>query len=615
MKNHDARTLRSKSGVDWSAAAPTMLKVQIHANEILTSFVSRSARANGIERMRSFCIDLGVSLPKLKLGDRAEVLKFADLVGASRDQMLHAAVERDNRTRIRVGHEWFDNSRLSRMHLRFCPECVATDLVRDSFSGPYYRTYWLLPQIVTCAKHRKHIVEAEQPQRLETNSQDFCAIIDQLRKQAPALLYPAANRDPTHFEVYATKRLCGEMSEKPNLDGLPLETIIVMSEVVGVAVAHLGASKRNLSSEQMVEVREVGFAAIEKGRRGFQESLDRVTALAPAGSCSPHGLYGALYTALDRTRSQGSYDVFRSALVEHAAMSGRIAPGTSLFGARSTTAASRVRSVANEAGVAIDRVKRVLKAKGLTAPAGAAGLLDPTVAAAAKEHFADVWSFKDAREFLGCNLRTFSSLLEAGIIPRPPTSFPQGFVSRQAAMSLAIRLAESRTVDVGSHLVDISVARAGAKSSIAEIVRYVLNGRLSSVAIEGNRPILAALRVSIEEVRQAHLPDGHVTAEAARELLRLNTTGFADLLANGLIETTSLEHPRADWHAVPLAEVDRFRATFISMQECAEKLKVSKNAMASIARRAGVPPAYPADVVGQQIFLRTNLGTILAGSR
>ncbi|WP_216332574.1 TniQ family protein [Rhizobium sp. X9] len=587
-----------------------MLKVHIHDDEILTSFVSRSARANGVERMRSFCIDLGVNLAKIKLGDRGEVTRLSEIMGVSPDRLMHAAVERDQGTRVRVGRERFDNSRLSRMHLRFCPDCIAADLVNDPLSGPYYRYCWLLPQVVTCVEHRRPIIEATQPQGLETNSQDFCAIIEQLRKQTPALFDPGPCREPKHFELYAARRLAAGVPENPHLDALPLETIIVMSEIVGATMAHPGVSKRAIPAEQMVGVRDLGFAAIHAGRRGFIESLDKIASLAPAGSCSPHGLYGALYITLDRSRSQNSYDLFRSAMVEHAAISGRVAPGASMFGTGSSSAASRVRSVANDAGVAIDRVKRVLRAKGLTAPAGAAGLLDPTVAAVAREHFFDVWSFKEAREFLGCNLRTFNTLLAAGIVARPPASFPQGFVSRAAVVDLATRLLESCTVDESPQMVDIRGARTGGDSSVSEIIQYILGGRLPSVATKAGMPILAALRVSVDEVRQAHLPDGHVTADAARELLRLNTTGFADLLTNGFIKTTPLKHPRESWHAVPLEEIKRFRATYISLQECAEQLKLSKNAMATLARRADFAAAFPSNLIGQKIFFRAAIGQL-----
>jgi hypothetical protein len=91
----------------------------------------------------------------------------------------------------------------------------------------------------------------------------------------------------------------------------------------------------------------------------------------------------------------------------------------------------------------------------------------------------------------------------------------------------------------------------------------------------------------------------------------LNTTGFADLLKNGLIQTTPLEHPRENWHAVPLAGIERFRSTYISLQECAEKLKLSKNAMASLAKRAGFTRAFPSDLVGQKIFFRADVSQII----
>ncbi|MFS2154802.1 TniQ family protein [Rhizobium sp. Rhizsp42] len=588
-----------------------MLKVSIHDDEILTSFVSRSARVNGVERMRSYCLDLGVSLPKLKLGDRVEITRLADLVGLLPGRLINAAVERDGRTRVRIGQEWFYNSRLNRMHLRFCPDCVASDVAMDPSSGPYYRSCWLLPQVATCIRHQKKIVEATQPQRLETNSQDFCAIVEQLSKQSPALLETSFDGVPTTFETYVAGRMSGDMGPEAELARLPLETIIVMSELAGAAIAHPGMSKRALSSERISQVRELGFEAIKGGRQSFMESLDKIASSSPAGSCSPHGLYGSLYLALDRSRSNGSYDIFRTAMIEHAKMSGRVAAGTFIFGASSTSTTTRVRSVAKEAGVAIDRVKRVLKAKNLTAPAGAAGLVDPAAAAEAKAHFSDVWSFKDAREFLGCNLRTFNSLLTAAIIPRPPLSFAQGYVSRAAVVDLAARLSASRTIDDGSHLVDIDAARTGAVSSIAEIVEYVIDGRLQSVAIKPDLPVLDAIRVSIEEVRKAHLPDGHVTADAARDMLRLNTRGFADLAGNAFIKTRTLEHPRNNWHAVSLTEIERFRATYISLQECAEKLNLSKNAMAILAKRSGFASAFAPHVVGQQIFFRASTGGVV----
>ncbi len=591
-----------------------MLKVDIHSDEILTSFISRSARVNGIERMRSFCVDLGVDLPKIKLGDRGEVAKLAEIVEMPGGRLIRACVERDDSTRVRVASEWFDNSRLSRMHLRFCPDCVAADLTsqpRNTPSGPYYRSHWLLPQITTCILHRKEIVEVPQPRGLESNSQDFCAIIDQTRKQAPSFLEPGSDREPTSFETYVAHRLVGEEKGQPHVDVLPLETVIVMSELVGAAIAYPGIAKRSLSPLQMPEARDLGFAAIKDGRDSFLAGLDKIASAAPPGSCSPHGLYQGLYAALDRSRSQASYGVFRSCMVEHAALSGRVAPGTSMFGTHAASTATRVRSVATGAGVAIDRVKRVLKAKGLSAPAGAAGLLDPGVAAIANAHFSDVWSFKDAREFLGCNLRTFNSLMAADIIQCSPSSFPQGYVARTAVTDLAARLRESRTVDDDAGMVGIDDARTGAESSVAEIVQYILDGKVLSIALKTDGQILPALRIRIDEIRQAHLPEGHVTADVARDLLRLNTRGFADLLKTGQIRATPLEHPRGNWHAVPLTEIERFRATYISLQECAEHMKLSKNAMASFAKRSGLSSAFSSDLVGQQIFLRATVDGIV----
>jgi hypothetical protein len=582
-----------------------MLRVRIQAIETLTSFVSRSARANGVERMRSFCADIGVSPSKVKSGDPAEISRLAEVLDVSKARLAAAAVQRGKGTLVRIGNEWFDNGRLNRQHRRFCPECVKADMAVPTAlpPGPWYRSYWLLPQIEACVEHETRIMEIEQPQKLESNSQDFSAIIDLSLKRLPSLLETTEHLQPNSYERYLASRVTGTAVDNAFLAELPVETIIVLSEAIGASFSS-GSSGVSPSEAVRREPSAHGFACLEVGQAGFQKALDAISSSAPAGSFSPHGTYRRLYTAL-AYHEGASYDLFRRLLTEHANSTGRVAPGTNLFRGRSAPAAIRVSAVAEEAGAAVARVKRVLKLTGGSDAGGGAGLIDPVAADRAVKHFQDAWSLMKAREHLGCSLRVLRTLLDTASIPLPVPAMPQGFTSRANITEFADRIAAHASGQPSTTMEDLTTAADRADSSVPEIIAYILDGKLRSVALAADVPVLLGLRVDVEEVRRAHLPNGHVTAEEARSRLRLNATGFAGLVKAGHLKTVQLAFPRQKWWAVDSAEIDRFNSRYVTLQECAEKMDVTKNAMVSLARQWKLHPAYPYEVIGQKIFWRS----------
>ncbi len=559
---------------------------------------------NGVERMRSFCADIGVSPSNIKAGDREEIGRLAKVLAVPAGRLAAAAVERGKGTQVRVGSEWFDNSRLNRQHLRFCPDCIKTDLsVEGSLPpGPWYRSYWLLPQIFACPEHGTRIVEIEQPQKLESNSQDFSAIIDLSLKRQSDLLESCERLSSTAYERYLISRLTGTAIENEFLAALPVETVIVLSEAIGASFSR-EKSDGIASADRTRDSRARAFSCLESGRDGFIEALEAISSLAPAGSFSPNGTYGRLYAALAYHRNP-TYNMFREMIVDHADRTGRIASGTMMFGDDAQTSGTRVRLVANETGAAVGRVKRILTLTGASAAKGGAGLMDQDAAEKARGYFEDAWSLVEARRYLGCSLRVLRTLLDTGMIHPPVAAMPQGFTSRTKVTDFVDRVRAAVLLQMSPTMVDLATAADRADSSVPEIISYAIGGKLSSVALVADVPLLLGLRVEVEEVRQAHLPPGHVTAEQARSCLRLNPTGFAGLVKSGCLKATALAFPRQKWLAVAISEIERFGSQHVTLQECAEVLGISNNAMVSQARAWKLEPAYPYGLVGQKIFLR-----------
>ncbi|MBW9051159.1 TniQ family protein [Rhizobium mesosinicum] len=603
------------SGLLWESCVPIadkyerftdMLKIQLHDDETLTSFVSRLARANGVQRMRTFCIDLGIDVHKLKLGDRDQLVMIADLTGVPVERLMYSAAERSAKREVRLGNGWVQPSRLNRTYLRFCPHCIVDDNnSAAAFKGTaaYYRMQWFLPQLTTCAKHCSLIVEADAPKGLETNSHDFCAILERLGGQ-DLLLKASIPRTPTAFETHLLSRISSSPSSAgPLIDILSLEALIVMSERLGIAALHGRAGNpRKLTSEQIHTARSAGFSSLSNGMQGVKTVLDTLVDCAPYGSHSAHGLYGTLYMALQQSYENAEYDVFRSTMAEHATATGRLTPGTRIFDNKVTVGAVKLRDLATRVGVDPARLRREMRNRGTRSPVRSA--VKSNDARDIEEHFASLWTYAEARRFLGCNLRGLHSLFDAKIIDNETYGLQQGYCHRQGIYELAARIRQRATTADDLHLVPLMDATRPASSSVAEVLNYILAGKLSSVAINESLPILMGTKISVSEVRQAHVPHGYLTAADARAHLHLSLTGFAALIANGILSARSLGYPRQDWWILDNAEVERFRASYISLQECAAITGLSANALSNRAKRGGLVLAIPIERAGQAIYDR-----------
>lgn len=585
-----------------------MLSVPLHEDEVLSSYVSRLAYAHGLYRMRTFCRDIGLNATKLKLGDDKEIQKLADLTDIPRNRLVAAAVTKGASRSTKFRGHTFHLPVLKREFLRFCPHCLAADLRTPSpypGSQTYYRFIWFFPQVQTCIKHDRAIIEIDQPGSIESASQDFCSLLGNLPDGVEPLLALSGQRQPTSFELYIAARLAGERSPYKFLDALGLEAAIAMCERFGVASAFGHKAKvRKLSDEQLVFARDAGFKKLVKGKKGVFQILDKLAGqVAKTGAQSAHGLYGELYMALSVSFKTPEYEVFRDLIREHSRTQ-TIITGSLIFGSPAVGTLSRIQEVASELGLPPSRLKRALERKGRKSQLSSdRGAINSNLKQEVEDHVETVWTIGAARDFLGCDITEMPTLRKSGLL-----STGAGYTIKECDKREVIDLDRRlRSKCVGTPIptqVPISDAAWKTKTGYAHIIQLILTDKLPTVSVVEGQPILSGLRVLESEVAAAHFPPGTITALKAGALLKLNRNAIAYLITTGDLKASKLPAPRSIYWAVDQADVERFNREFISLVECEEATDRSANWLRVNARRQGIEPAFPTNKAFQAIYER-----------
>jgi hypothetical protein len=138
-------------------------------DEILTSWLLRTAHANGMKIQRLFDEALGRQVPTLQRDyDRSapteHLKRFSEITGES-IKRLEASTLRVfagtfvDKVRLNTGSSWIlaagTYHRKRRLHgLQYCPLCLKTDLV------PYFRTYWRCAFYIECEHHYVQMEDA-----------------------------------------------------------------------------------------------------------------------------------------------------------------------------------------------------------------------------------------------------------------------------------------------------------------------------------------------------------------------------------------------------------------------------------------------------------------------
>ncbi|UZO92282.1 TniQ family protein [Roseomonas mucosa] len=501
---------------------------------------------------------------------------------------------------------------------RCCPACLA--------EAPIQRAVWDCALVTACPHHTLRLVDRCHRPRcrgLGWSGTDVtrCACGTDLRALAGTPVLADEVEANARVLALATGRAAPWLP--PALASVSPADLVRLVMVTGMFLTGWRKERRietlvASGSDAVARVVGAGLGAVE----GWPTPLHGFLAATRAEEAARAGRFGA-------TKTKGAYygwlsmleaGPFRDALVEATRqflaadpVVGRRMHRSLLLGVQGDGVA--LKEVALMVGRSVETTKRMAEAGLLPVPDGGGRGLPAVTGRAEVEGLAaelrDALTLDEASAALGVSKARVRRLAEAGVLEAVHRAAADGWgrwaFRRASIEGLPGRMAEGAPADIGLEpgLLGFEEAAGAMKRrgvELPEFVGMVLAGRLPVAAYDHVAIGLKRLRFDRADVRRVASPleRGPFSAYATAALLGLKREVVAHLIRRGLL--------RAEGGALTAAEIDRFRAEYVSGAELARERGTSPRKLAADLRAVGVLPVTGQGVDGgRQAFFRKAL--------
>lgn len=588
-----------------------LFRVPILDDEILPSFVSRFARANGNVAFM-FCRDLGIDHDKATRGDPEHIGKLAELCGIDIATLAHHAVGLGSSLQVSLLGVKFEKPSVVKGTMRFCPDCFLddeADVLRKPGVRRYMRAAWLARDVRSCPKHDREIVSLEPT--VGSRYVDFCETLDRRDVEINNLSASAARMIAAPVEHYITRRLDGHRGYQEFIDKLELRVVIHLSRRLGVALKYGTVERlKELSATESATALSIGFEHLLGGENGLVHALDEVVKAQGVPELGT-SVYGRLYKAFMIKREDSGYDTIRKILRRHAEQA-IVFPGRTLTKddaekSQWTSVAAIVRATG------LDKRfirKRIQEDSTLVSD-------DGIVSSKALQIFSEISdlrvNIKEAANILGSSKSIVVELEEMGLLTRCDIGPNSPKIARQHRKFL-----RSDIVDLHSQILGrvTTVATSGLKSIVnlgamfelqhSSIIADVLRGEFEVVANCGKRSLVDALMLDPNHYAPRYRLEGHASLDEACQLLDMNRWTLSLLMDAGVIPHTP--HPlMARRKMIALSDIEDFNDRYVRLSRIGSRAKLLYR-----CRELGIIPVFPPEVAGQSFYVhRADVGKIL----
>lgn len=580
-----------------------LMRVPFFDDEFLTSFLLRTARANGRRSLEGFCRDLGVEPKAISLGHEADLVDLARILGVPSEPLVSRAI-RPEAGFFRYGGEAYPRRQLARGPVRFCPRCLSDDdldACRMPGTRRYSRLVWAVRCIQTCARHGCRLLPLPTS-RFSSNHGD----LGHLSAAAPGQDFEIMSA--TAFERFASARITGSPEgDRFRLD-LPLPVAIQLCEHVGLA-AIVGRNYEIPEVGDAVhrDALERGFAILEKGEQSLEALFDELSATAitivrPSGS----QLYGALYRNI--VRRPPLFEAIATALRSHAM---RRYPALSPFTAfgRRRSEPMPMRDIAAATGLPEDAALAYLVHHRQAESGSIENLIEGDVARSAIAALRDSVDLPEACDILECSAEDFVGLALCGLVKS--ISSHSGAAATFTAYDRYLRLAlvslrrelSAKTAPSSERLTPLRQAADTVGCELHEGLRAILSGRLKSVSRDEGKSLIDGIEVEPAELKEAMGIGKMIGAAAVRKRLSLSQRSLAILVAEGFIGAymdttvgTTVFLPR---------DVDRFDLKYVSSTRLLAENGTATDSVFADMKARGILPEFSEEEAGTAIFRRS----------
>ncbi|WP_276120046.1 TniQ family protein [Pararhizobium qamdonense] len=602
-----------------------LLRVPLFDDEILSSYLSRLARANGNVAFK-FCSDLGLNYHLATRGDPGEMAKLSELCGQSASTLSRHGVMFGEGHRVTILGETFGKRAVAKHRVRFCPDCFEQDeddRTRMPHTRRYLRGVWLLRAIETCAVHSRSFVALEPQKEKGSRYVDFCELLELRAGEIREKSASARRRTPTELETFAHDRLNGIREHGDLLDGIALNVAIDISRMLGVALDH-GKHQliTKLSPQQQADAARTGFHCLRQGTPAFDAALDNLSYDGAIPARGVYPAYGKLYTLIFQHRSGSEYDIVRSWIREHAEKNLPAKTAPRLLVADQAEKWTTVGTIAR--GLGISKAAVLHRLADADVHVGTHGVVEGAAAGLFGRFRGVRLSGKKAAAILGCPTEIFFQLVTGGLIKRldlDDAAVSKKSAKRQTKLFSAEEIEAFRRglFDRAKGSADkrlLSVRQIARKHSMpqATVITQIFEGRLETVAcLETGCGILDDLVVDSDEFTRSADSSGLVSAGEACRLLDIRAASLTRLLALGVFEFSEEQNrpQRFARRMIDRSEIDAFRERYVTIAQLVRSTGLDRGTVHSRIKAEGIRPAFPPAKYGAFYMERTEVEKLL----
>jgi hypothetical protein len=602
-----------------------LLRVPLLPDEVLTSFASRTARANGRASARFLCADIGISYNKLAAGDRSAVTKFACIVDVPVEDLLGRAIITGERKDFTIAGERFQSNAIQKLRLRFCPRCFEADDANEALkpgTRRYRRSAWLVSAVEVCPFHSCRIAELE-PHREERT--DLYELLDQRQAEIQCLSQAAIIMPSGKLDEFIHGRLLGQRQDYGLATDMPAYEALFLGNLVGVAKL-FGKHQpvQGLSKAQMNAATRVGFERLTLGEDEFRRVLGEIASQGDEnnGKRKSGGLYetyGRLFRHLSIQPADSVYAPFLEMIAKHGADT-MIIRGRAhvMAGSKKWISISEIsrRTALNHSVVR----RRLIDAKVIDGSGPVSKV--PAAAMAIFENSGRLMKRGEACRFLGCDTDLIDRLVAAGLLRRsnPFLDLAATRRSRQmtsdfsesdlAALRQAIYARVNGTAIEGMLTIRQAVARFSLRRT--DIIAGLIEGRYRNVSSVGTDILINDILLDPTELNPNEA--GLVSSREALRLLGVWPATFRALMSQGIIQYVEkkCEGQFISRRVIKIADIEAFNASYASVRGLARSSGLSTVKISNRVKRLGIDLAFPPSKVKAWFVRQEDVARILA---
>jgi TniQ len=589
---------------------PLALRVPHQFDEPPPYFAARLAARN-LRPARMFTRDMGLDFQRLADGHEENVRKLAQLGGADYQALIGCALrKRDGMIELKGQEQRKNGLRRARTHV--CPKCLLEDIESSNLPprlAIHGRANWMLASIRTCHIHEVALVEVARDVPVH-DTHDWTTNVAPIVPMLPQFADSVIHRPASALELYLLDRLAGRPTASW-LDAFPFFAAALVAELIG-AVATVGKTV-NLDDLSEDARYEAGHAGAEIANAGSDALVEFMTKLRnehrpKKRAGGPAAVLGKLYMTPAQGLSDPAFDPLREVMGRFILNKFALGPGDELFGRPVTDRRFHtIRSASKEYGIHRSRLRKLIEAEGLISDLNAPNgdvLIDAQHADRIFRHEQNFVTMRGVARYLNAGRVQTDILFEADFIKRHCTGsgMKKYFLRPELDDFLSRLLAPAVSVQtIPAHAVDIATAARRGRCFIAEIVKAILDGKLTWVGRRKDVAGFASVLVDIEEIKRVTRfedPPGLPLQTTAREVLKTSGPVLSQLISSGAIKTITAINPvnRCPTRFIPFDEIERFQSDYVSLHHLARSQGVLMPVLKKKLLAKGITPVNFAGV-------------------